>query len=155
RALAPDPADRYATPAELAGEIERWLADQPVAAQRSVVAALARRADEHPDSVIQEHLARQRTNLGLMLSGMGRDADAVRELADAAGVFARLFAANPTLPRFRAEEANCSLSEAQALETLGRSDEAAARRKAASDIYDGLVATHPGEFKANIATIIR
>jgi serine/threonine protein kinase len=155
RALALDPADRYAFATELAAEVERWLADQPVAAQRAVVAAIARRAEEHPDDpVIQEQLARQRANLGVMLSGMGRDTDAVRELTDAADVFARLFAANPTLPRFRAEEANCYLSAAQALENLGRSEEAAERRKAASDIYAGLVATHPGEFKANIATLI-
>src|SRR5207248_2168012 len=85
-------AGRVASATQLADEVERWLADQPVAAQRSVVTALARRADEHPDDpVIREQLARHRANLGLILSGMGRDADALRELADAADVFARLF----------------------------------------------------------------
>lgn len=34
RAMAPRPEDRYATPQELADELERWLADEPVHADR-------------------------------------------------------------------------------------------------------------------------
>ena len=34
KAMAPDPADRYATPMALAEEVERWMADESVAAYR-------------------------------------------------------------------------------------------------------------------------
>jgi tRNA A-37 threonylcarbamoyl transferase component Bud32 len=43
KALAKVPADRYASAAELAGEVERFLADEPVAAYREPLAARAGR----------------------------------------------------------------------------------------------------------------
>ena len=43
RALARDPAERYPGPAELASEVRRWLADEPVAAYREPLAARLRR----------------------------------------------------------------------------------------------------------------
>jgi serine/threonine protein kinase len=39
RAMARDKADRYATARELAADIERWLADEPVSAHRDGLAA--------------------------------------------------------------------------------------------------------------------
>jgi WD40 repeat protein len=48
RALAKDPAKRYASAGELAREVQRWLADEPVAAYREPVAArLGRWARRH------------------------------------------------------------------------------------------------------------
>src|SRR5262249_62358020 len=126
---------------------------QPVAGQRSVVAALVRRAGEHPDDpVLVEQLARQRTNLGLMLSGMGRDADAIEELEAAAMAFATLSLADPTRPHYRAEGANCYIALAQPLANLGRLAEAVARERQAASIYHGLIAAHPEEYRANLAT---
>jgi serine/threonine protein kinase len=155
RALARRREDRFATALALAEEVERWLAEQPVAAQRSAVAALARKAAEHRDDpVLAEQLARQRVNLGLMLTGMGRDADAVEELEAAAAAFARLSAADPNRPRYRAEEANCYLALAQPLANLGRPADAAAREKQATAIYNGLIAAHPEEYRANLASIM-
>jgi len=142
-------------PWALAADVERWLADQPVAAQRSAVAALARKVEEHPDdAVLAEQLARQRTHLGLMLTGMGRDADAVGELEAAAAAFAKLSAADPSRPRYRAEEANCYLALAQPLGNLGRPADATAREKQAGEIYNGLIAAHPEEYRANVASIM-
>jgi eukaryotic-like serine/threonine-protein kinase len=39
KAMSTRPADRYASPLELAGEIERWLADEPVSAYRDPIGA--------------------------------------------------------------------------------------------------------------------
>src|SRR5262249_60932632 len=96
------PAARFPPAPARAEEVGRWLAAQPVAGQRSVVAALVRRAGEHPDDpVLVEQLARQRTNLGLMLSGMGRDADSIEQLEAAATPLATLSLAAPTRPHAR------------------------------------------------------
>ncbi|HKB03647.1 MAG TPA: serine/threonine-protein kinase, partial [Gemmataceae bacterium] len=49
RALAKDPADRYASAGELAREVQRWLADEPVVVYREPVAArLGRWARRRP-----------------------------------------------------------------------------------------------------------
>jgi tetratricopeptide (TPR) repeat protein len=45
KAMALRPEDRYATPLELAGDVERWLADEPVSVYREpILTRLARRA---------------------------------------------------------------------------------------------------------------
>lgn len=154
-ALAIQPKNRHRSALALADEVEQWLADQPVAAQRSAVAALTRKAATHPDDVMfTEQLARQRANLGLMLGGMGRDADSVAELEAAAELFAMISAAVPGRPRYRAEEANCYLAQVQPLTNLGRAAEAARREQQATDIYSGLIAAHPEEYRANLASIM-
>ena len=43
KAMAREPAARYATALELAADLERWLADEPVRAYREPLAARARR----------------------------------------------------------------------------------------------------------------
>jgi WD40 repeat protein/serine/threonine protein kinase len=43
KAMAPDPSGRYATALELAADVERWLADEPVSAWREPWAVCARR----------------------------------------------------------------------------------------------------------------
>jgi serine/threonine-protein kinase len=43
RAMARKPEDRYGSPSELAGEIERWLADEPVSAWRDPLLVRVRR----------------------------------------------------------------------------------------------------------------
>jgi serine/threonine protein kinase len=154
RALAHDPEDRYPTAGEVAAEVERWLADQPVAAQRAAVAALADRARAYPaDHGLAEQLARQRANLGLMLGGMGRDAAAADELRAAAAVFARLVAER-SRPRYLADEANCHLALARCWLALGRPGDADAANRRAADLYRGLVADRPGGYRSNYADIM-
>ncbi|MBX3444088.1 MAG: protein kinase [Planctomyces sp.] len=52
RAMAADPAQRYATPLELARDIERWLADEPVtAARENVVQRWSRWCRRHRGTV--------------------------------------------------------------------------------------------------------
>ena len=49
KAMALEPADRYATPRALADDVEHWLADEPVAAYREVLPArVARSARKRP-----------------------------------------------------------------------------------------------------------
>ncbi len=146
--------DRYPSAAALALAVERWLADQPVAAQRGAVAALARRADEHPnDFALAEQLARQRANLGLMLAGMGRDADALDEFRTAAAAFGR-FAQARGKPRLFAEQANSLLSLARCYDALDRADEAKVARRDAAALYGRLIATRPDEYKQEHADIM-
>jgi serine/threonine protein kinase len=154
RALAHAQEDRFPSAEAVAAEVERWLADQPVAAQQAAVAALADQAGAHPDDFfLAEQLARQRSNLGLMLGGMGRNADATAELAAAAAMFSRL-ASQRTEPRLSAEEANCYLALARSLAAAGRAADAAAAERMAVDIYRGLIAARPDEFRANHASIV-
>ncbi|MCI0702629.1 MAG: serine/threonine protein kinase [Planctomycetia bacterium] len=154
RALAISPHERFPTAAAVAAEIERWLADQPVAAQRAAVAALSQQAARNPgDLALAEQLARQRANLGLILGGMGRDTDAIPEFLAAAGVFSRLVTERAK-PRFLADEANCHLALARAYLALGRSEEATTAQQKAAEIYRGLIAARPDEYKANYAAIM-
>jgi serine/threonine protein kinase len=155
KALAPERAARYHSVRGLAWDIEQWMADQPVAAQRAAVAMLRGRAGAAAeDPVLQEQFARQLSNLGQIYQGMGRDEEAVAALLEASGVFAAMFQANRAQPRFRAEEANCYLASARSLERLGRPADAEERVREATQIYSGLIAAHPDEYKANFATII-
>ena len=43
KAMATAPEDRYATPRELADDVERWMADEPVSARPEPFAERARR----------------------------------------------------------------------------------------------------------------
>ena len=52
KAMALEPEDRYATPLELANDVEHWLADEPVAAYREPRGARVRRwIRKHPKRV--------------------------------------------------------------------------------------------------------
>ena len=154
-ALNADPSARFPSALAVAAEVERWLADQPIAAQWAAVAALVRQAAEHPaDPVIAEHLARQHANLGLMLNGMGRNVEAVEQLRAAYELFNRLAEAHRTVTRYRAEAANCLLHLSQAFDALGQPAEAEGERARATAIYDGLLAAHPEEYRANLASVM-
>jgi serine/threonine protein kinase len=155
RALALAPADRYPSAADLAAAVERWMADQPAAAQWATVAVLRDRSAADPaDAVLLEQLARQLSNLGQVYQGMGRAGDAIRAIGEAADLFRDLFARFPQTPRFRAERANCFLAAAPLHAALGAAEEAQRLQAEAAEIYRGLIATHPGEYKQNLATII-
>jgi serine/threonine protein kinase len=154
RALARNQAHRHPSALALADDVERWLADQPIAAQRGAVATLERQSADHPDDQqLIEQLARQRANLGLMFGGMRRDEEALTELHAAAALF-RSLAETRAKPRYFAEEANCKLAAARSLEALGRNDAAAAARKEAANLYQRLIATRPDEYRANYASIM-
>jgi serine/threonine protein kinase len=152
-ALATDPADRYRSADAQAGEVERWLADQPAAAQRATVADLrARLAADPDDRPLAEQLARQVANLGLVLAGMTREADAAAAFAEAADRFAALNV-RAARARYQVEEANARVSLGRALDRLGRTDEADRERGRAADIYRRLSEREPGKYRV-FATLI-
>ncbi len=157
KALALNSGERFASTIAMADAVERWLADQPAAAQRAAVMALRSqwREGNSKDHAMAEHVARQCVNLGHILSGMGRDDDAIHWFIDAAQMFADLSTDYASQPRFQAEEANCYIALAQSAEKLGKATEAAEYEKKAAAMYRGLIAAHPDEYKTNIATIMR
>ncbi len=153
-AMAVAPADRYQSAAALALAVEKWLADQPVAAQRAAVAALILATQQHPnDFALAEELARQRSNLGLMLAGMGRDADAVVEFLTSATDFARLARAR-NKPRLFAEQANSLIALARSYDALSQAADADAARREAARLYQRLIATQPEEYKGNYGELM-
>src|SRR5262249_32656719 len=77
RAMAKAQANRYPGAADLAEAVQQWLADEPLVVYRGIVAELENLAREHPAVPdYREQLARNRINLGLVLGGMGRHAEA-------------------------------------------------------------------------------
>jgi serine/threonine protein kinase len=150
-ALAFDPAHRYPSAAAVAEAVELWLADQPLVAQRTVVAGLERALAAHPDDhTLTEHHARQRANLGLMLAGMGRNKDAVTELKAAADAFGRL-AASGLQPRFLADQASVLMSLSRAYTALDRPEMTRAMEHKAMDLCKRLVAEQPNVYPPDFA----
>jgi tetratricopeptide (TPR) repeat protein len=94
KAMAREPAARYATALELAADLERWLADEPVGAIREPLAVRARRwARKHPGPVAGLAAAVLVGLLGLAISavilgkknhelGLARQAEADRAEAE-------------------------------------------------------------------------
>ncbi len=155
KALALDPTYRHRSAGELAARVERWMADQPVAAQWDTVAILREQSTDNPnDTVLREQLARQISNLGQVYQGMGRNSEAADAVMEAAVLFRELFKLFPQTPRFRAEQANCYITAARLYQALGRATAAQSWQAQAAEIYRGLIATHPGEYRQNLATII-
>jgi serine/threonine protein kinase len=155
RALAPAPGDRYPTAAELAREVQGWLADEPVAAYRAVVAQLEKLVGRQPAVAdFREQLARNRTNLGLVLDGLGRHADSEAVFRWAVADHEGLAEAYPAVTRYRADLAAARIHLSRALAALGRAGEAEQERKQAIAEYDRLMATNPHEYRTNLASVM-
>jgi tetratricopeptide (TPR) repeat protein/tRNA A-37 threonylcarbamoyl transferase component Bud32 len=69
RAMAREPAARYATPLELAADLERWLADEPVSAYRESWTARARRWARRHRTLVMSGVSA--SLLALLLGGGG------------------------------------------------------------------------------------
>ena len=143
KALALERGGRYQRAEDVAAAVEEWLADQPLVAQRGLVAALAAEAATSPTSrALHEQLARQRMNLGLMLSGTGRDEPAAAEFRACAAALARLYT-DAREPRLLADRAAALLAEAQSLSALERLAEAMKVGRDAALLYHELAERHP------------
>ena len=104
RAMMPRPADRWPTATALGDAVRRWLADEPIAGHRALLAQLERLAADHPGVADYEaELARHRVNLGLVFQGMGRHAEAEAMHRTAVADCERLAAAYPAQTRHRAD----------------------------------------------------
>lgn len=155
KAMNPGPADRYPSASALAEAVQRWLAEEPVASYRALVGRLEGLARSQPDVLdYSEELARNRVNLGLVLSGMGRYTDAEESFRSAIAEYEALASARSTTARYRADLATARLHLSQALAALQRPDEAEQARKAAVADYDWLMATNPHDYRTNLASVI-
>ena len=155
RAMNPDPADRYPNASKLAEAVQRWLAEEPVASYRTLVGRLEEMARSQPDVLdYREQLARNRVNLGLVLSGMAWHADAEESFRSAVSEYEAIVKSRPGAARYRADLATSRIHHSQALASLRRPDEAAVVRKAAVADYDWLMATNPHDYHTNLASVL-
>jgi serine/threonine protein kinase len=153
QALALEREGRFQRADEVAAAVEEWLADQPLVAQRGLVAALAAEAATNPtDRALNEQLARQRMNLGLMLSGTGRDEPAATEFRACATALARLYT-DAREPRLLADRAAALLAEAQSLSALERTDEAVKAGRDAALLYKELAERDPQQVRTIKVTL--
>ena len=157
RAMAKEREERYAGAAELAEAVRRWLEDEPLAAYRESVAGLEKLVREHPAVPdYRDQLARNRVNLGLVLAGMGRAAEAEAVFRSAIAEYEALAAAHPRVPFYLADLAAARAQLSRALAALGRRAEAEqARREAAAD-YERLMAADPRaqDYHSNLASVM-
>jgi serine/threonine protein kinase len=154
QAMNPDPADRYPNASGLAEAVQRWLAEEPVASYRTLVGRLEGLARSQPNVLdYREELARNRVNLGLVLSGMARHADAEETFRLAVVEYEAMVESRPAMARCRADLATARLHLSQALAALRRPDEAAVVRLAAVADYDWLMATNPHDYHTNLASV--
>jgi serine/threonine protein kinase len=157
RAMAKDRAGRYAGVSELAEAVRRWLEDEPLAAYRDFVTELEKLVRDHPAVPdYREQLARNRVNLGLVLGGMGRAAEAEAVFRTAISEYEALTAAHPRAPAYRADLAAARVHSSRALVAQGRRAEAEqAQREAAAD-YEQLMAADPRaqDYHSNLASVM-
>ncbi len=154
RALALDPAERFASALELSAAVERWLADQPVSAQRATVANYRTRSEQNPhDLILLEQYIRQLIGLGQVYTGMGRDLDAIEQFQLAITLFQKLRFQRPDVLRYAAEQANVRLILADALTRLKRHESAREQLSIATEVYDELKTEAPKDYRFNYATI--
>ena len=144
-------ADRWPTATALADAVRRWLADEPIAGHRALLAQRERLAAERPGvAEYAAELARHRVNLGLVLQGMGRHADAEAMYRAAAADCERLASAHPAETRYRADLAMTRVHLARALRALGRAREAAEVERAAVADYERLRETNPHDYRTGL-----
>jgi serine/threonine protein kinase len=144
RAMAHDPAERFATAAALVAELEAWLADEPVLTYRAIVAGFARLVEANPASVTYlDQLARSRLTLGLVLDGIGRPAPAEAAFREAIADYERLNAMDGAQPHHRADLATARSHLARVLNAQGRPVKAARMMREAIADYEQYARLHP------------
>ena len=102
RAMAREPADRFATAGELAGAVEAWMADEPLAFYRTTIDFFKERLKAKPrERRYLEAIAQNVVSMALVLGGMERHDEARRRLLAAVRLYQRLLAASPSVTRYR------------------------------------------------------
>jgi serine/threonine protein kinase len=144
RALAHDPIERLPNAVSFVAALEAWLADEPLAAYREIIAGFDAMVRSFPDVIdYREQLARNRANLGLVLDGMGRRAEAEATYRRAIADYEGIVKENPLLPGPRADLAATRTHLHRTLLALGRPADAEASRQAALADYAALAEAHP------------
>jgi serine/threonine protein kinase len=155
KALAPDRAERYAGATNLAGAVQQWLADEPIAAYRAQVERMRGLVEERPDVAdLREQLARDRVTLGLVLSGTERHRESEESFRTAVAEYEALVARHSAVSRYRAELATTRVHLSRALLALKRNAEADQAQQQAITDFDRLMATNPRDYRTNLASIM-
>ena len=155
RAMAQNPKDRYASVSALAADLERWLADEPVAALREGLATRLRRWTRHHPAV----LASITVTAVLMVAAFGiiallsarwsgRERIARQDAEHAAQLATEMVAAHEALGRTIAKDASVASSKRSnaALEAFGKAAQIANRLREVQpddpDLLDNLTSLY-------------
>ena len=152
-----EPADRHASPRELADDIERWMAEEPISAYRAAVADYEALVGEHPDQAnYREGRARSRTALAVALHVLGSNAEAEAVHREAIADYGALVGELPYVTSYREGLANGHSNLGRVLMALGREDEARDAYRAAFDEYERLVKAvpHALDYRTNMGNLL-
>jgi serine/threonine protein kinase len=144
KAMALDPRERQASARDLAEDLERWLADEPILAFRSSVSDYEALLRDHPEmSKYREGLSRSRTDLGNILHVLGRDSEAEANYRLAIVDYQTLVDQQPYMLHFREGLASSYMKLGRALTALGREQDAKDAYRLAFAEYELLVIAAP------------
>ncbi len=135
RALARNPADRFASAEDLGLAIERWLDDEPLVVYRSNIERYEQALLRNPEHLIfREGLARNLVTQGLVMHGLGRLSAAEFVLIRGIDVYKDLVEKRPE-SRYMAELGMAYVSLRHVYVQMGRADDADASDREAKVIY--------------------
>jgi serine/threonine protein kinase len=155
RAMQPAREERYRNARMLAGDVHRWLAEEPIEAFRAYVRQFESLSADHPKvAEYTEQLARHRTNLALVLTAVGRHVDAEAAIRQARAEFEALAVSHPQAARYRAEVATTRIHFSRILRALLRPADADEEERKAIQEYDKLMSLRPEEYQTNMASVM-
>jgi serine/threonine protein kinase len=155
RALDRVRASRHGSAGELATEIRRWLADEPLVIYRELVENGQRRVAELPDETdLRAGLARNRTSLALVLIGLQRYPEAESSLCAAIADYESLTANRRQFAGHLSELAITRVHLSNLLAAVSRLEEAEQQKLQALREYEQLIATNPEGFRVNLASMM-
>ena len=157
RAMAFLMDDRYSSVTALAAAVRGWLDESPLETYRAAVDYFAKLVDQNPRMrSYREGLARNLTNLGLMLAGMDRQDAAVKAFRGALADYEGLADQHPKVLSYRADLAGCRLHLRNSLLAVGRETEAEECSRGAIAEYQKLLHTRPEDprYISQVASIL-
>ena len=142
KAMCPKAEGRHPSARALAGDLERWLDDEPIAAYQVAVAYHERRIGENPHRFKdREALARIHSNLGNALHFLGRNVEAEVVHRTALAEFLSLVVENPRSASHRERLAVAYSNLGWVLRALGKKDDADQAYNASLAEYKALTHT--------------
>lgn len=124
QAMAKKRGERFQTVQELAASVRSWLDEEPLETYRTAVDLWRQQIAKSPNErSYQEAFAQQIINLGLVLNGMNRPADAEAAFKEAVTVFEKLIHQNAEIIQYRVGRLSSRGHLRTALEWQGRTAE--------------------------------
>ena len=159
KAMSLWPVDRHHSARDLADELERWLADEPILAYREAVTVYDRLVQAQPERPnYRDGRARSRTHLGIALQVLGRYPEAEAALRDAIADYQVLVDAHPHVTSYREGLAAGYSNLGRILMALGGADQEAAKAayRAAFAEYERLVKAAPQalDYRTNLGNLL-